>query len=318
MAKWHAKLVKDGHIGADQLQEAEAIARKKAKKVEAILVELGYVTSDVLRQYQTAALGYEMVDLKAIEVDASVIEQVPESVARENVVFPVEMRGDSLVVALNDPMNLEVLDKLRFILNRDVQVVVAPTEAIQAAINAHYGQHQNESVDSIIAEFTETAIDFTETELAGAEAEADADESSPIVKLVNLIISEAVNMRASDIHIEPFEDRVRIRYRIDGVLVERDSPPKRLLSALSSRLKIMGSIDISERRAHRTVASRHVSTVAISICESVFSPRTTARRWCSAFWTATILKLGFAIWGLVNRITRIFRKSSGDRMEFFW
>ena len=156
MAKWHAKLVKDGHIGADQLQEAEAIARKKAKKVEAILVELGYVTSDVLRQYQTAALGYEMVDLKAIEVDASVIEQVPESVARENVVFPVEMRGDSLVVALNDPMNLEVLDKLRFILNRDVQVVVAPTEAIQAAINAHYGQHQNESVDSIIAEFTET------------------------------------------------------------------------------------------------------------------------------------------------------------------
>ncbi|MCA8983044.1 MAG: Flp pilus assembly complex ATPase component TadA [Planctomycetaceae bacterium] len=248
MAKWHAKLVKDGHIGADQLQEAEAIARKKAKKVEAILVELGYVTSDVLRQYQTAALGYEMVDLKAIEVDASVIEQVPESVARENVVFPVEMRGDSLVVALNDPMNLEVLDKLRFILNRDVQVVVAPTEAIQAAINAHYGQHQNESVDSIIAEFTETAIDFTETELAGAEAEADADESSPIVKLVNLIISEAVNMRASDIHIEPFEDRVRIRYRIDGVLVERDSPPKRLLSALSSRLKIMGSIDISERR----------------------------------------------------------------------
>lgn len=248
MAKWHAKLVKDGHVGEDQLQEAAVIAKKKGKKLEAILLELGYITADVLTKYQSAALGYEMVDLKEVEVDPSVIEQVPESVARENTVFPVTMRGDALVVALNDPMNLEVLDKLRFILNKDVEVVVASKEDIQAAINTHYGQHQSESVDSLIQEFTETAIDFTETELAGAEAEAEADESSPIVKLVNLIISEAVNMRASDIHIEPFDDRIRIRYRIDGVLVERDSPPKRLLSALCSRLKIMGSIDISERR----------------------------------------------------------------------
>ncbi|TWT61825.1 GspE/PulE family protein [Rubinisphaera italica] len=248
MAKWMKKMVSDGHISADQLQEALAISKSKGKKPEAILQELGYVTKDTMREYQSAALGYEMIDLTAIEPDPSVIEQVPESVARENIVFPVEMRGESLVVAMNDPMNLEVLDKLRFILNRDIQVVVASMESIQAAINTHYGQHETESVDSIIAEFTETAIDFTETELSEAEAEAEADETSPIVRLVNLIISEAINMRASDIHVEPFDDRIRIRYRIDGVLVERDSPPKRLLSALTSRIKIMGSIDISEKR----------------------------------------------------------------------
>jgi len=248
MAKWLKKLVSDGQISADQLQEALAISKSKGKKPEAILVELGYVTQSSLREYQSAALGYEMVDLSSVEPNPAVIEQVPESVARENIVFPVEMRGEALVVAMNDPMNLEVLDKLRFILNREIQVVVAPTESIQNAINTHYGQHETESVDSIIAEFTETAIDFTETELSEAEAEAEADESSPIVRLVNLIISEAINMRASDIHIEPFDDRIRIRYRIDGVLVERDSPPKRLLSALTSRLKIMGNIDISEKR----------------------------------------------------------------------
>ncbi len=248
MAKWLKKLVSDGQISADQLQEALAISKSKGKKPEAILVELGYVTQSSLREYQSAALGYEMVDLSSVEPNPAVIEQVPESVARENIVFPVEMRGEALVVAMNDPMNLEVLDKLRFILNREIQVVVAPTESIQSAINTHYGQHETESVDSIIAEFTETAIDFTETELSEAEAEAEADESSPIVRLVNLIISEAINMRASDIHIEPFDDRIRIRYRIDGVLVERDSPPKRLLSALTSRLKIMGNIDISEKR----------------------------------------------------------------------
>jgi len=248
MAKWVKKLVTDGHISQDQWKEAESIARSKGGKAEKILVELGYITEDVMREYQTAALGYEMIDLTTIEGNSEVVSQVPESVARENIVFPVEMRGESLVVAMNDPMNLEVLDKLRFILNRDIKVVVASTDSIQAAINMHYGQHESESVDSLIQEFTETAIDFTETELSEAEAEADAEETSPIVRLVNLIISEAVGMRASDIHIEPFDDRIRIRYRIDGVLVERDSPPKRLLSALTSRLKIMAGIDITEKR----------------------------------------------------------------------
>ena len=144
-------------------------------------------------------------------------------------------------------MALEVLDKLTFILNREIRIAIASKEAIQTAINRHYGQSETESVDSMLQEFTETAIDFTETEMQAA-ADAEEDENAPVIKLCNLIISEAVNMRASDIHIEPFEDRVRIRYRIDGQLVERDSPPRRLLGAIVSRIKIMGSIDISEKR----------------------------------------------------------------------
>ena len=145
-------------------------------------------------------------------------------------------------------MAFDVLDKLRFILNRDIRVVMSTKEAIQTAINRHYGQSETESVDSMLQEFTETAIDFTETELSEAATAAEDDESSPIVRLVNLIITEAVNMRASDIHVEPFEDRVRIRYRIDGVLIERDAPPRRLLAAMTSRIKVMGSIDIAEKR----------------------------------------------------------------------
>jgi type IV pilus assembly protein PilB len=127
-------------------------------------------------------------------------------------------------------------------------MLMAPKDQILAAINRHYGQSETESVDSMLLEFTETAIDFTETELSQAEMMAEDDDASPIIRLVNLIIQEAVNMRASDIHIEPFEERVRIRYRIDGALIERDSPPKRLLPALVSRLKVMGRIDIAEKR----------------------------------------------------------------------
>src|SRR5437764_2815565 len=99
----------------------------------------------------------------------------------------------------------------------------------------------------MLQEFTDTQIDFTETESTSNQAAAD-DSAAPVVKLVNLIIQEAISLRASDIHIEPFADRVRVRYRIDGVLVERDSPPRRLLAPLISRIKIMGSIDISEKR----------------------------------------------------------------------
>src|SRR4029077_13248805 len=152
----------------------------------------------------------------------------------------------TLTVAMHDPQRFDIVDKLRFIINKEIKVVVAPKEVIQQSINRHYGQSETESVDSMIAEFTETAIDFTETELAGS-AVAD-DDSAPVVKLVNLMITEAVNMRASDIHVEPYEDKTRIRYRIDGELVERDSPPRRLHSALISRIKIMASIDISEKR----------------------------------------------------------------------
>ncbi len=245
---WLSKLVEDGIISADQLEEAEAVARSKGMSVEEALVHLGYAEDAPLAKARADFYGFGFVDLEHMEIPSAVVELVPESVARENLVMPVSLNNDRLMVASTDPMNLEVLDKLRFILNRDVEMAAASKESILSAVNRHYGQAETESVDSMMMEFTETAIDFTETELTEAESAAEDEGSSPIVKLCNLIITEAVNMRASDIHIEPFEDRVRIRYRIDGALIERDSPPRRLLAALVSRLKVMGRIDIAEKR----------------------------------------------------------------------
>ena len=127
--------------------------------------------------------------------------------------------------------------------------MLAPREQIVEAINRHYGQTETESVDSMIAEFTDTQIDLTETEAAKQFGRAEEDSDAPVIKLVNLIMARRRSrLRCSDIHIEPFADRIRIRYRIDGVLVERDSPPRRLLAPMISRIKIMGNIDISEKR----------------------------------------------------------------------
>jgi type IV pilus assembly protein PilB len=245
---WIQKLVKDGIISKEQYAEAKDLASRLGIKLEDALQKLGYVTPADIGQAQARQFGYEFVDLAAVQIPSAVIQMVPESVARENLVIPMALDDNStLTVAMHDPMRLDVLDKLRFIINKEIKVVVAPKDVIQQSINRHYGQSETESVDSMIAEFTETAIDFTETELAAAASVAD-DESAPIVKLVNLMITEAVNMRASDIHVEPYEDKIRIRYRIDGELLERDAPPRRLHAALTSRIKVMANIDISEKR----------------------------------------------------------------------
>src|SRR5436853_73139 len=191
--------------------------------------------------------GLQFVNLAEVTIPQSVIELVPESVARENVVLPMSQENGALKIIMSDPSDFDTMQKLQFILNKDIQPALAPREQIIEAINRHYGQTETESVDSMLQEFTDTQIDFTETEATAAMGGLE-ESDAPVVKLVNLIIQEAISLRASDIHIEPFADRVRVRYRIDGILVERDSPPRRLLAPMISRIKIMGSIDISEKR----------------------------------------------------------------------
>jgi type II secretion system protein E len=241
-------LIKKGIIGRDQVSEAVSMQQSSGVKLQDAIVRLGYATMDEVMQAMAEQFGMEYIHLEEVQIPNAVIQLVPESVARENVVLPMSQDNGALKIIMSDPMDFETVDKLRFILNRDIEIALAARESIQEAINKHYGQTETESVDSMLQEFTDTAIDFTETEATGQIAANVVDADAPIVKLVNLIIQEAVNLRASDIHIEPFSDRVRVRYRIDGVCVERDSPPRRLLGALTSRIKIMGSIDIAEKR----------------------------------------------------------------------
>ena len=245
---WLQQFVDDGTISADQLAEAISVAAAGGIMPEDALVKMGYVDEGRIGEAKAAAFGFNFTDLDNLQIESSIIELVPESVARENTCIPVEFLGERLLVAVTDPSNFDVMEKLRFILNRDVELTMAPKESINDAINRFYGGSETESVDSMLMEFTETAIDFTETEIADAAKDSEGEESSPIVRLVNLIITEAANMRASDIHVEPFEDRIRVRYRIDGILVERDSPPRRLLAALTSRIKVMARMDIAEKR----------------------------------------------------------------------
>jgi type IV pilus assembly protein PilB len=240
-------LVRKQILSPDQLEESRALAQQQGAKLADVLVKQGYATTEQVMSAIAEFNGIQFIDLTEVTIPPAVVELVPESVARENVVLPLSSDGPILKIIMSDPSDVATMEKLQFILNKQITPVLAPKEQIIEAINRHYGQSETESVDSMLAEFTDTAIDFTETESTKGGADS-GDDAAPIIRLVNLILQEAVSLRASDIHIEPFADRIRIRYRIDGVLVERDSPPRRLLAPILSRIKIMGSIDIAEKR----------------------------------------------------------------------
>ena len=237
-------------VSQDQLNEARQMSKDQDKNLAECLISLGYASGEEVMRAVAQEHGREYIDLREIKIPDAVIELVPESVARENSILPMAEEEDTLKVIVSDPYDIDTIEKLRFILNRKVEIALAPKENIIEAINRYYGQVEGESADSMLQEFTDTAIDFTETESAGSGAMSEQvdENSAPVVRLVNLMIGEAVQLRASDIHIEPFEEVVRIRYRIDGILVKRDSPPRRMLGAIVSRIKILGKMDISERR----------------------------------------------------------------------
>jgi type IV pilus assembly protein PilB len=244
-------LVNKGIISQEQLTEATKVAGDSGKKLHEEILRLGYAPPARVMKALAKANRMAFTDLEGMTVPDEVIDLVPESVARENTILPLREEGTMLQVATSDPTDIDTQEKLRFILNREVEMTLAMRDQIVESINRHYGSGDGESADSMLTqEFTDTEIDFTETTVEQEAAlKQDEDESSaPVVKLVNLIITEAVSLKASDIHIEPFEDEIRVRYRIDGRLVVRDSAPRRLLGAILSRIKILARLDIAERR----------------------------------------------------------------------
>jgi type IV pilus assembly protein PilB len=290
-------LLRNGVLGPDQLEEAERLAVSTGIKLQEALVKSNYASQTEVMEAIAEFHNLQFVNLDEVEIPKSVIELVPESVARENVVLPLSLDGNVLKIITSDPTNYDVIQKLTFILNKDVQPVLADHEQIREAINRHYGQTETESMDSMLVEFTDTAIDFTQTDASKQAAEDDYSDA-PVVKLCNLIIQEAVSQRASDIHIEPFGDRVRVRYRIDGILVERDAVPRRLFASMTSRFKIMGNIDIAEKRRPQdgrikvNLQGRHYD-LRVSVLPSVHGQTTVMRILDRGSIQISIRDLGF-------------------------
>jgi type IV pilus assembly protein PilB len=237
-------LLRNKKLTEAQVVEAKKLSRTSNISVAEALVKLQACTPELVALARAKAGGLEYMKLDGIEVPYEVVTLISESMARQHCVLAVEILSDgALKVVMSDPDDLEVLDSIQFVLNRKLKIALAPKEAVMIAINKLYAR---DDTADMIKEVTDQ-IAFEDADVAPSDEAVD-ENSAPVIRLVQMIINEAVSSRASDIHVEPFEDRVRIRYRIDGVLAERDSIPKRLLGPVLSRLKILAKVDIAERR----------------------------------------------------------------------
>jgi len=236
-----------GLISRDQAVKARDAAVKEDKTVVDILASQNVVSKlDVLKALANQ-FGMDTISLTGLEIPQEVLDLVPGEVARRYKIVPVFKNDSTLTVALSDPLDVETLDGLRYILKCNVEGVVAPAEEIETALN-HYYAHAGSTVESMLEEITEGTVAMpTGADQLIADGEV-TEADAPIIKLVSLIIMEAFRKRASDIHLEPLAKKFRVRYRIDGVLNEVDSPPKRLQSAVISRIKIMANMSIAEKR----------------------------------------------------------------------
>ena len=241
-------LVRNQLISDDQLAKAIAEQKKEGIRLGAALVKLGYVQEHDLASFLSKHYGVPSIDLTEFDVDPAVIAHIPSEVAQKYQLVPINRAGATLIVAMSDPSNIFAIDDIKFMTGFNVEVVVAAEAAIKDAIDRFYDQ------SSSMADALEGLEDFDDLELVDDSGIEDinelerASEDAPVVKLVNLILTDAIKKKASDIHIEPYEHMFRVRYRIDGVLYEVMKPPKKLKNAITSRLKIMASLDIAERR----------------------------------------------------------------------
>jgi type IV pilus assembly protein PilB len=240
-------LVKENLLTADQLRKARDDARSQGSRLGAQITQLGYLDENDLTDFVAKQYGVPSIDLEEFEIDAAVIRLIPEDVASKHTVIPVNRAGSTLILATSDPSNIFALDDIKFLTGYNIQAVVAAEDAIRRAIDKYYDQ--STSLEDVMGDFDDSDIDLIQDEDDVDIGElAKASEDAPVVKLVNLILTDAVKKEASDIHVEPYEKTFRVRYRIDGVLYEVMKPPIKLKNAILSRIKIMSELDIAERR----------------------------------------------------------------------
>jgi len=246
-------LIKENLITSDQLKQALEHQKSTGGRLGTCLMKLGFISDDEITGVLSRQYGVPSINLKYYEVDTAVIKLIPQDTAVRYQIVPLSRVGSTLTIAMTDPTNVFAMDDIKFMTGFNVEPVVASETAIAEAISKFYGETQSaEELSKVMKDLT--GEEGADLELAAEEQEMNlaelerAAEEAPIIKLVNLILTDAVKRGASDIHIEPYEKEVRVRFRIDGILQAVMSPPLKLRDAIISRIKIMAKLDISEKR----------------------------------------------------------------------
>jgi type IV pilus assembly protein PilB len=301
-------LVREGLIDNEQLARALQEQKGSNDKLGGILVKLNFVTEDKLIAFLSRQYGIQSITLSQLDIDPEVLKLVPEQIARKYEVLPIKRQGNQLTLAMADPTNVFALDDVGFMTNLQVVPVVASQAAIRAAVDRSY-----DTKGSGIAEIVSEMEGAADVELVEGEEEISAKvdvfelkesaDEAPVVRLINMILVDAIRRGASDIHLEPYEKVFRVRFRVDGVLHEIMTPPKRLEAALTSRVKIMASLDIAERRLPQDGRiklrfNQREIDFRVSTLPTIFGEKTVMRILDKDSLQLDLTMLGFDSWSL--------------------
>ncbi len=305
------RLIESGLITKAQLEEALREQKRSGGLLGSNLIRLGHIREEDLLQFLSQQFGFPSIDISQVEISPDILKLIPADVVQKHKVLPVSRAGSTLVVAMADPTNYLVIDDLKFLTGYNIDVVVAEEGALKRAIDKFYDQ--SASLMEVMSN-----LEDLELEVVGGEEELNLEElekatsEAPVVKLVNLILTEAIKREASDIHIEPYERKFRVRYRIDGVLYEIMSPPLKLKNAIISRIKIMSSLDIAERRLPqdgriKLKALGKEMDFRVSVLPTLFGEKIVLRLLDKSALQLDMTKLGFEEQALAHFREAIYR-----------
>ena len=293
-------LVRENLISLQQLHKAQDEARRTGGRIGSLLVRQGAIADNELTSFLSKQYGVPAISLKDFDVDAEVLKLIPKGTAEKHQVVPVNRAGSSLIVAMSDPSNIFAIDDIKFLTGYNVEVVVASEQAIREAIDRYYAD-KGPDLDQVMQGFDDSEVAVVETDgddMNAVDLEQSAGEA-PVVKLVNLILLDAIKKGASDIHVEPYEKDFRVRFRIDGTLYEVMKPPMKLRAAIISRLKIMSELDISERRLPQDgriklkLGKGKEMDFRVSICPTLFGEKVVMRLLDKSNLQLDMTRLGF-------------------------
>ena len=294
-------LIRERVISLAQLQDATEEVKRSGSSLGSTLAKLGYVEETKLVDFMSRQYGVPSIDLENIEVPGEVIKLIPKEVAARHGLIPIDVQGSSIIVAMADPSNIYAMDDIKFLTGYNVEAVVSSESAVKAALERYYDAVD---YDSMLGSFEGESVEIGEDlERVGnainvEELEKQAD-LAPVVRLVNLVLVDAIKRRASDIHIEQYEKSFRVRYRIDGVLYEIMKPPMKLRNAIVSRVKIMSSLDIAERRLPQdgriklVLSKQKEVDFRVSVCPTLFGEKVVMRLLDKSNLQLDMTKLGF-------------------------
>ncbi len=306
-------LLREKIITQDQLKKAIDEQKRNGGRLGYNLAKLGYILEKDLTEFLSRQYGIPTIELSTQEIEPEIVRLIPEDVAQKYQIIPVSRTGSTLVLAMADPSNIFAIEDIKFLTGYNVEPLIASDAAIKTAIEKHY-ESAEMGLEGVLTEFDEG-----EMEVVREEEEVDltdlkkAVEDAPVVKLVNLILTDAIKKGASDIHIEPYEKSFRVRYRVDGILAEVMKPPMKLKNAIVSRIKIMSNLDIAERRLPQDgriklkLGKNKEMDYRVSVLPTLFGEKVVLRLLDKSNLQLDMTKLGFEEKALKNFMDAIHR-----------